>query len=81
VEVADRSVVPAEGPVVLADELVGAEELAVVEISDEVVSCPDAISGQTLTASPTIGITKILRAFKFLFWELRSGQKNKNLNH
>jgi hypothetical protein len=74
VEVADRSVVP-------ADELVGAEELAVVEISDEVASCPDAISGQTLTASPSIEITKTLRAFKFLFWELRSRQKTKNLNH
>jgi hypothetical protein len=50
---------------VLADELVGPEELAVVETSDEVASCPDAISEQTLIANPSIGITKTLRAFKF----------------
>ncbi len=65
VEVADKSVAPAEEPVAVADELVGAEELAVDEISDEVASCPDAILGQTLIASPSIGITKTLRAFKF----------------
>jgi hypothetical protein len=65
VEVADKSVVPAEEPVVVAEELVGAEELAVDEISDEVASCPDAILGQTLIASPSTGMTKTLRAFKF----------------
>jgi hypothetical protein len=87
VEVADKSVVPADGFVVLSDELVvGAEELAVVDLSDVDVAsnaslAPNAASGQKMGASPSIGITKTLKAFKFLFWELRSGQKTKNLNH
>jgi hypothetical protein len=56
--------VPVEAAVVLADEFVGAEGPVVVEISDEVASCPDAISGQTLAASASIAIIKTLRAFK-----------------
>ncbi len=61
----------------LADELVGAEELAVVEISDEVASCPDAISGQTLIAGPSIEITKTLRAFNFFYESYDRAKKSK----
>jgi hypothetical protein len=65
VEVADKSVVPvADCPVLPVD----AEELVVDEISVEVASCPDAISGQTLNASPSIKIIKTLRAFNLFLW-------------
>jgi F420-0:gamma-glutamyl ligase len=65
VEVVDRSVVLAVVPVVAPVELVvGADELVVVEISDDVASCAETILGQTQTASPSVTIIRTLRAFK-----------------
>jgi hypothetical protein len=61
--VPDKSVAPAEEPVALVDELVDVAGPP-VEIFDEVASCPDAISGQTPTARPSIRIIITLRAFK-----------------
>ena len=54
---------------VLGKIVVGAEELVVVDVSDDEVASnvslvPEAVSGQIPTASGSIAIIKTLRAFK-----------------